>query len=64
MKDFYKAVQGDLLTIEKIAKKLNVGKAMAYLHTRKKDFPMPAVVISRRKFWAVADVEEWINAHR
>lgn len=59
--DFYKAVLGEFYTIEDIAKKLKVGKPMAYLRTREDGWPTHKTEVGRRKFWEKKSVDNYLK---
>ena len=62
--DFWKVATGKAIDIKEIAGLLGVEKEMAYLHSRKKNFPMSCFTISRKKYWNKKEVTTWINNNR
>ena len=54
-----------LLTVNEIAKRLNVGRATVYtLKKRFPDFPQPIQLGPQSPRWRPADMEVWIETHR
>lgn len=61
---FWMVAMGKAIDIKKVAELIGVEKEMAYLHTRKKNFPISCFTISRKKYWKLSEVTQWIKENR
>ena len=62
--EFWKVATGKAIDIKEISAMLGVKKEMAYLHSRKKNFPLSCFTLNREKYWNTKEVKSWIENYR